>query len=137
MTPMRIAFLCASVALAASAARAAAPRPMVLTDLTGSLHVQQSTPSGCNAVDLTTRIVGGRLEVVPAEGYEFGGLRYFVLSAGTVAFAPFTAHVSCLGGTASHTRAYGEVARQHLDALVRHRRAMFRLNTAVGARVFP
>lgn len=34
-------------------------------------------------------------------------------------------------------RAFGEVARQYLDALVRHRRAMLRLNTAMGARVFP
>ncbi len=34
-------------------------------------------------------------------------------------------------------RAFGEVSRQYLDALVRHRRSMLRLNTAVGARVFP
>jgi cobalt-zinc-cadmium efflux system outer membrane protein len=34
-------------------------------------------------------------------------------------------------------RAFGEIARQYLDALVRHRRSMFRLNTAVGTRVFP
>ncbi|QDV36871.1 TolC family protein [Tautonia plasticadhaerens] len=34
-------------------------------------------------------------------------------------------------------RAFDDVSRQYLDALVRHRRSMFRLNTAVGARVFP
>ncbi|WP_169975521.1 TolC family protein [Tautonia rosea] len=34
-------------------------------------------------------------------------------------------------------RAFGDIARQYLDALVRHRRSMFRLNTAVGTRVFP
>jgi cobalt-zinc-cadmium efflux system outer membrane protein len=34
-------------------------------------------------------------------------------------------------------RAYGEIARQYLEALVRHRRSMFRLNTAVGQRVLP
>jgi cobalt-zinc-cadmium efflux system outer membrane protein len=34
-------------------------------------------------------------------------------------------------------RAFGEISRQYLDALVRHRRSMFRLNTAVGTRVFP
>jgi cobalt-zinc-cadmium efflux system outer membrane protein len=34
-------------------------------------------------------------------------------------------------------RAYGDIARQYLEALVRHRRSMFRLNTAVGQRVLP
>ena len=34
-------------------------------------------------------------------------------------------------------RAFGDISRQYLDALVRHRRSMFRLNTTVGLRVFP
>lgn len=34
-------------------------------------------------------------------------------------------------------RAFNEVSRQYRDALVRHRRAMLRLNTAIGRRVFP
>lgn len=34
-------------------------------------------------------------------------------------------------------RAFDDISRQYLEALVRHRRSMFRLNTAVGARVFP
>jgi len=34
-------------------------------------------------------------------------------------------------------RAYGEISRQYLEALVRHRRSMFQLNTAVGERVLP
>ena len=33
--------------------------------------------------------------------------------------------------------AYNEVVRQYRDALVRHRRSMLDLNTAVGARVLP
>jgi cobalt-zinc-cadmium efflux system outer membrane protein len=32
-------------------------------------------------------------------------------------------------------RAFGEISRQYLEALVRHRRSMLRINTAVGARV--
>ena len=116
MTRKRIVlFSGAWLAFAPSVARASAP-PMVLTDLTGSLHVQQSTPSGCNAVDETTPIVGGRLEIAPAEGHDFGGIKYFVLSAGTVSFAPFTAHVSCLAGTVSHTRTYTEIAVQLAQA---------------------
>ena len=34
-------------------------------------------------------------------------------------------------------RSYAEITQQYLDALVRHRRSMFRLNTVVGYRVFP
>jgi len=34
-------------------------------------------------------------------------------------------------------RSYAEISQQYLDALVRHRRSMFRLNTVVGCRVFP
>jgi outer membrane protein, heavy metal efflux system len=34
-------------------------------------------------------------------------------------------------------RAFGDISRQYLEALIRHRRSMYRLNTAVGCRVFP
>jgi cobalt-zinc-cadmium efflux system outer membrane protein len=34
-------------------------------------------------------------------------------------------------------RAFGDISRQYLEALIRHRRSMFRLNTAVGCRIFP
>jgi hypothetical protein len=116
MRAKRIVFLAGAWVALASGARASTAQPMVLTDLTGSLHVQQSTPSTCNTVDETTPVVGGRLEITPAEGYDFGGIKYFVISAGTVSFAPFTAHVSCLAGTASHTRAYTEIAVQMAQA---------------------
>ena len=33
--------------------------------------------------------------------------------------------------------AFGDISRQYLKALIRHRRSMFRLNTAVGCRIFP
>jgi outer membrane protein, heavy metal efflux system len=34
-------------------------------------------------------------------------------------------------------RAFGDISRQYLEALIRHRRSMYRLNTAVGCRIFP
>lgn len=34
-------------------------------------------------------------------------------------------------------RDYDQIVRQYRDALVRHRRAMLRLNTAVGSRIMP
>jgi cobalt-zinc-cadmium efflux system outer membrane protein len=34
-------------------------------------------------------------------------------------------------------RSFGDISRQYLEALIRHRRSMYRLNTAVGCRIFP
>jgi outer membrane protein, heavy metal efflux system len=34
-------------------------------------------------------------------------------------------------------RAFGDISRQYLEALIRHRRSMYRLNTAVNCRIFP
>jgi hypothetical protein len=34
-------------------------------------------------------------------------------------------------------RAFGDISRQYLEALIRHRRSTFRLNTVVGCRIFP
>ncbi len=34
-------------------------------------------------------------------------------------------------------REYNEVVRQYRDSLIRHRRAMLKLNTMVGARILP
>jgi len=34
-------------------------------------------------------------------------------------------------------QSFGEISRNYLDALVRHRRSMFRLNTTIGCRNFP
>jgi cobalt-zinc-cadmium efflux system outer membrane protein len=34
-------------------------------------------------------------------------------------------------------RAFGDISRQYLEALIRHRRSMYRLNTAVSCRIFP
>lgn len=37
----------------------------------------------------------------------------------------------------SAQRAYDEIVREYLESLVRHRRAILRLNTAIGQRVLP
>jgi hypothetical protein len=113
MTRKRILILVGALAaLAPAATTALEKRPMIVTNLAGSLHVQQSTPSGCSSVNLTTPLAGGTLELTPSEGFDFGAIKYFVLSAGTASFAPFSAHVSCLGGTVSDTRSYSAVGVQ-------------------------
>jgi outer membrane protein TolC len=34
-------------------------------------------------------------------------------------------------------RAFGDISRQYLEALIRHRHSRYRLNSAVGCRIFP
>jgi hypothetical protein len=83
--------------------------PMVVSNLTGDLRVQQSTPATCNNVDQTTPVTQGRLEITPAEGVDVPGGKFFVLTRANVSFEAFSIHVSCLGGTVSRTRSYTNV----------------------------
>ena len=115
MTPNRSLLLLGALSALAPAAAPAEGQPtppMYVTNLTGSLHIQQATPDTCNTVNTTTPVIAGRLEITTAEGVDYGTLKYFVLTGGTVSFAPFSVHVSCLGGLAEHTRTYSDVAVQ-------------------------
>lgn len=100
--------------VAPTAARAQGPnsQSMVVTNVTGNLHIEQDTPSVCSTVDTTTPVLQGRLEIGPGEGIDYGTLKYFVLTGGSVSFVPFPIHVTCLAGTVSRTRTYSEVAVQ-------------------------
>ncbi len=95
-----------SVAVPASGADL---RPMAVTNLTGTLRIQQEVP--CDDVDQTTAVTGGRLDITPAGGFDAGGgARGFVMTRGSVTFAPFTISKSCL--TIDRTRNYTEVGVQ-------------------------
>ena len=99
MTTNRMLLLTAAVIAAATApAPAAAPdrRPMVVTSLTGSLHIAQGIPCN-NLVDQTTPVTGGRLELTPAEGVDVTGGRRFALTRADVFFGGFSVSGSCLG----------------------------------------
>jgi hypothetical protein len=94
-------------------AQSADLQPMVVGNLSGDLRIQQSIPCDDN-VDQTTAVTQGRLEITPAEGIDVPGGKRFVLTRGSISFAPFTISRSCLGF--GETRHYTQVAVQLAQA---------------------
>jgi len=90
-------------------------RPMVVTNLTGTLHIEQGIPCNNNDVDQTTPVTGGRLQFTPAEGVDVTGGKRFALIRADVFFGNFSISRSCLGF--SQTRSFTQVAVQ-LDHVV-------------------
>jgi Thrombospondin type 3 repeat/HYR domain len=97
------------IALAAVLAHGADAGPMIVTDLTGDLRIEQGIPCA-DDVDQTTPVTDGRLEITPSEGVDVPGGKAFVLTRASVSFAPFSIHRSCLG--ISRTRSYTQVGVQ-------------------------
>jgi hypothetical protein len=85
-------------------------RPLVVTNLTGELRIEQDLPDACGDVNQATPVTGGRLEIAPAEGVEVAGGRRFDLTRATVTFAPFLIRRSCY--THSEVRDYTALAVQ-------------------------
>src|ERR687888_359707 len=83
--------------------------PAAVTNLTGTLHVEQDVPCA-DDVDLVTPVTGGRLELSPAEGYDVGLNKLFALTRVNVQFAGFSVTRSCL--TVSETRTYSDISVQ-------------------------
>lgn len=92
---------------ALAAAEVPHPLPMVVQNLSGTLHVQQGLPLWCGELTKTTPVTAGRIELAPAGGQEVPGGRRFVLARANVSFAPFALSASCAGF--SGTRTYEEV----------------------------
>ena len=84
-------------------------RPMVVTSLTGALHIVQPIP--CNGtVNQTTPVTGGRLQLTPAEGLDVTGGKRFALTRADVFFGNFSVTGSCLGF--SEARSFTQVSVQ-------------------------
>jgi len=84
-------------AMLSAAAKAVDLQPVVATNLLGTLRLQQSVPCD-QIVDLTTNVVGGRLEMTPAMGLDVeGGDKIFNLTRLTLLFAPFNLDGDCRG----------------------------------------
>lgn len=101
-------------ALVSAAAQVPNLQPMVVTNLTGHLRVEQEIPC-TDDVDQTTPVTGGRIEITPSEGVDVPGGKAFVLSRVTVSFAGFSIHRSCL--TVDRTRTYTEINVQLAQAV--------------------
>src|SRR5258706_4460967 len=116
MSPMNIKwtlFLITALAMVTPAiARAQASnfQSLDVHDLTGDLHIHQSLPLGCQDLDGSVPLLGGRIAIAPAEGIPVQGGRQFALTRATVSFVPFKTHVSCLGHT--DDRDYTELSAQ-------------------------
>jgi hypothetical protein len=116
------------IALAAALVHGADAGPMVVTDFTGDLRIEQGVPCA-DDVDQTTPVTDGRLELSPSEGVDVPGGKSFVLSRASVSFAPFSIHRSCLG--ISRTRSYTQIGVQ-----ISHAVPFTALITPSGAYVF-
>ena len=79
-------------ALAAALAQGPNVQPMIVSDLTGTLRIEQPIPC-TDDVDQTTPVTGGRIEMSPSEGVDVaGGAKTFVLNRVSVSFAAFSIH---------------------------------------------
>jgi hypothetical protein len=86
----------------------------LVTNLTGTLHIQQHIP--CNGlIDKVTAVTGGQIQLSPAEGVDVPGGKSFTLTDGHVTFASFSVSGSCLG--ISQTRTYQAVGVQVAKAV--------------------
>ena len=95
------------VMLVATLAWSADLQPALVSNLNGTLRVQQDIPCGEN-IDVTTPVTGGTLELTPAEGIPAsGGNRRWTLTGGSLRFAGFSVTRSCLGFEG--TRSYGAI----------------------------
>jgi hypothetical protein len=84
-----------------------------VTNLTGTLHIQQDIP--CGSVNKTTAVTGGQIQLSPPEGTDVPGGKVFALSRANVTFASFSASGSCVG--ISRTRTYDAIGVQLAKAV--------------------
>jgi len=104
-----------AIALGAALAESSNLQPMVVTNPTGTLHINQPLPGTCDNVDQSTPVTQGRIEITPAEGLDVPGGRFFTVSRADLSFAPFTIERHCM--TQDSKREYRELGVQ-LDRAV-------------------
>jgi hypothetical protein len=91
-----VAGLLSAFVLSASLANADGQQPLVLTDLGGTVRIQQGVPCG-DPVDVTTTIGAGRMDITPAIPREAVGSVLFDLARLDVFLTPFTLSRDCKG----------------------------------------
>src|SRR5690349_9216705 len=110
MTPRSMLLTIFTAAIPA-AASASAPRadltPAIVTNLAGSLQIQQEAPCS-NTIVKTTPVIAGRLRLTPAEGVAVAGGTRFALASANLVFQGFSASGTC--GIFSETRTYSAIA---------------------------
>jgi len=94
----------------AGAVAAASNQPMVVTALTGNLHIFQQVPCG-EPVTIDSPVTGGQIVISPSEGAIVPGGRAFTLASVSVFFTPFT--IDGRGCTASQQYTEVDVQLAH------------------------
>jgi hypothetical protein len=108
-----LTILAAAALVAGMPARASASAALV-TNLTGTLRIQQAIP--CDGhIDTSTPVNGGQMQLAPPQGSDVSGGKTFDLTATTITFTPFSVGGSCAGF--GETRHYEELGVQLAKAV--------------------
>jgi hypothetical protein len=105
----RLLTILAAAVLAAAVAAPASGSAALVTNLTGTLRIQQNIPCSGH-IDKSTPVNGGQMQLAPPQGLDVAGGKTFVLSSTTITFTPFSVGGSCVG--ISETREYEELGVQ-------------------------
>ena len=103
-----------SVVAAPSLSARAGSQRWVATPVTGNVHIFQEIPV-CSNLEFDTPVVGGTIEVVPADGFALGATKVFTFTRMTVFVNGFHTHVSCLGTDDDET--FSEIGASLLRAV--------------------
>ena len=101
-----IAALATTLSATARAARGATLQPAIVTTLTGSLDVEQDIPCGGH-ISRHPAVNGGQITLIPADGIDHSGNRFFVMTRVNVTFNGFSASGSC--GPVSDSASYSDL----------------------------
>jgi hypothetical protein len=113
VTTRTVRLLTVTLAVISTAAPARA-QSSVLTNLSGTLRIQQHIP--CDGmIDTVTPVTSGQIRLAPPEGIDVAAGKVFALSSGNVTFAPFSVSGSCAG--LSQTRTYDAIGVQIAKAI--------------------
>src|SRR6185436_18623968 len=106
MATKRTLLLIGGLALLAPAAALAQPpdrKPLTVGNVSGNMHIFQSTPFACSDIEGDVPVTGGRFDLTPAQGLDAGGgYKRFVMTRGRVRMSPFNIDFSCVGFEEHH-----------------------------------
>jgi hypothetical protein len=109
-----ILLVVAGLSVIVAPARSASMPRWIATPLTGNLHIFQEIPV-CSNISFDTPVVGGKIEIAPADGFAMGPTKTFAFTRMSVFFNGFHISKSCLGTDEDQT--YSEVSSQLAQAV--------------------
>ena len=114
MKPKWILVVVAGLSVMIAPVRGADLQRWVATPLTGNTHIFQEVPV-CSNLEFDMPVIGGRLEVAPADGFAMGATKVFTFTRMTVFVNGFHTHVECLLSTDDET--FSEIGASLVQAV--------------------